>query len=431
MHQDTYIFQFSTKKNLLIFFITFSIFIGARLNNRGMIAFGIFFFIILLLTKIYTKFIYKGISIQREHYPRCFEGNKINVLLKLSSKSNLPIFMLEIVDSFPPGNEYFKNNLVPHILNKNHHYLLQYTEQCSRKRGLYVLGPIKLFCADPLGVLPQALEITEFTKLLVYPQAVDLQYFNVLWKGTLFHVGLETLLKSGRSEEFTGLRDYQRGDSLNLIHWRSTARHQKLLVKDFREDVQTEVSIFLDLFRLSLSGLGDITTIEYIIKSAASIARISIELGHFVQVFNLSESPEYIPLGSGIGHLTMILDRMTFFKAKGEGSFENLFKYNTTLCKSGSTVVLIAAATNFSHAHITDVLRNLIFRKIRVIVILIDDRTFIKLWKEQEITHIKAKPIEEIAKLLILDGCAVHIIAKDDDLKEKLGLRVETIENVF
>ena len=410
--------------------MTISIYVGFRIGNRPLIAYGLFFLVLFIMSNIYSSMLLKKIFLKREHYPRCFEGNDVAIDIKIETESTIPAFMLEITDIFPPGHEYKTHHLLPFIFNRNNQYQIQYRGNCSRRRGLYILGPIKLSCADPLGIFPRSVELEEFTRLLVYPQAVDLRYFQVLWKGTLLHVGLETLLTSGRSEEFIGLRDYQRGDSPNLIHWRSTARHQKLLVKDFKENVQTEVSIFLDLYRLSLSGLGDVTTVEYIIKAGATVARISIELGHFVQVFALCEEIEHIPLGGGTAHLINVLDRMTFFKAKGEGSFEDAFKQQSYLCKNGSTVVLIAAGTNFSHSNLKNTLRELISRKIRVIVILIDDRTFIKLWKEQEMLHVTAAPIDEIAKLLILDGCAVFVIGKDDKLEEKLGLPVETIETV-
>lgn len=428
MFADEYIFQFSTKKNYLLFIITFSIFLGSRLGNRLMIIFGVTMLSVFIIARICSARLFNRINIDREHYPRCFEGNSLEVELSLRTDSAFPIFMLEVIDTFPPGNEYRIHNLIPYKFDRKNHFSVQYRDVCTRHRGLYVLGPIYLKASDPLGIFSQTIEGKIFTNLLVYPQALDLQSFKVLWRGTLFHVGLETLLKSGKSEEFIGLRDYQRGDNLNMIHWRSSAKHQKLLVKDFRENVQTDVAVFLDLFRLSHSGLGDITTTEYIIKAGATVARASVELGHFVEIFGLGENLEHITSGGGINHIINILDRLTFFKAKGEGSFEEQFTKSSALCKHGSTVVLIAAATNFTHSNIKDTLRKLIGRNIYVIVILINDRTFIKIWKEQEVTHSKAAPIEEIAKLLILEGCAVYIIGKDDELDKKLDEKADNLE---
>jgi uncharacterized protein (DUF58 family) len=45
-----------------------------------------------------------------------------------------------------------------------------------------------------------------------------------------------------------GVREYLSGDSLNQIHWPTSVRHDRLMVKEFDQDPQTDIWVFIDTF---------------------------------------------------------------------------------------------------------------------------------------------------------------------------------------
>ena len=80
---------------------------------------------------------------------------------------------------------------------------------------------------------------------------------------------------SGRSRRRpwpTTVRPYAPGDSMNRIHWRSTARHGEIQVKEFDLEQTADAWIILDLQRSVQTGRGDESTTEAAIRAAASIA---------------------------------------------------------------------------------------------------------------------------------------------------------------
>ena len=101
-----------------------------------------------------------------------------------------------------------------------------------------------------------------------------------------------------------GVREYAPGDSLSRIHWPITVRKDKFMVKEFDQDPQADVWIFLDGEKLVQSKLPDppqpkliyslwalgqeyhVTlpqdTFEYAVSVAASIAHYFLKRGEAV-----------------------------------------------------------------------------------------------------------------------------------------------------
>ena len=89
------------------------------------------------------------------------------------------------------------------------------------------------------------------SRIIVYPPTVPIHRFATPI-GTLS--GGEAVRRRAHfvTTNAAGVRDYQPGDSFNRIHWRSSARKDRLLVKEFELDPLADVWIFLDLSRGSL-----------------------------------------------------------------------------------------------------------------------------------------------------------------------------------
>src|SRR5690606_31015882 len=71
-----------------------------------------------------------------------------------------------------------------------------------------------------------------------------------------------------------GVRDYAYGDSFNRIHWRSTARKDKLVVKEFEIDPLVDIWIFPDFSAGALTEAEGLQRTEpngYILPSQPGI----------------------------------------------------------------------------------------------------------------------------------------------------------------
>jgi uncharacterized protein (DUF58 family) len=171
---------------------------------------------------------------------------------------------------------------------------LSYMANCY-KRGLWTLGPVLLISQDALGFFKMKKTIDTFSEILVYPRLFRVFAFPPLAKGSISWMGVETAKISGDSHEFFGVREYQKGDALSRIHWPSTAKHNRLIVKQFERSAVEEVTVVLDLKKGHDIGTGKDTTLEYAVKIAGSIARYLLNEGAFVQIIGYGKEAIMLP----------------------------------------------------------------------------------------------------------------------------------------
>jgi len=146
---------------------------------------------------------------------------------------------------------------------------------CAR-RGVYRAGPVRVTTGDPFGLFRLTRDFGERHQLLVLPRPEELPYF---WSpvAQLPGEGIVRRRTHYVTPNASGVREYYPGDSYNRIHWRSTARLGRLMVKTFEMDPTSNVWVLLDLDGTVQAGEGDESTEEYGVRIATSLAY------HFVQ----------------------------------------------------------------------------------------------------------------------------------------------------
>ncbi len=136
------------------------------------------------------------------------------------------------------------------------------------RRGLYELGPAQLQATDPFGLLRFVRRFGTRTQVTVYPEVFDL--WGLSFRGQSRETG--TLGSSAQQwgDEFSGLREYRRGDDRRHIHWKSVARTGELIVKEFAQDAPRRQTVILDLHR---KAGAPATEVEDAVSAAGSILR--------------------------------------------------------------------------------------------------------------------------------------------------------------
>ena len=415
-------FALFTKRNGLAAAALYALFFGALDGNRALISLAVMLGAILATGYWLSRGLLDRFGAERQHYPRCLEDETLWVDLRLWNDEPRPALMLEIMDRFDPSLRWRVRALIPEPVAPGEEAVLSYRRGCEKRRGLYVLGPLRLSAADPLGLFPRQREIEAFSELRVVPRSVQLERFEALGRGTHFGVGQETARKAGPGEEFFELRDYRRGDSPRRIHWPSSARRGRLLVKDFNVNVSTEVAIFVDMTRLAHTGVGDVTSAEWAVKACVSIAEAAIAQQHRVGLFLVGRGVEELPFGGGPVHLNEILDRLTLARVGGESDFAQAVAGQLHRVRRGATAVFILTATRVNPEGMEAILRHLLFEGIKAVVVAVDDTTFLKIWREQERQQAEAQPLERLAARFALAGAQVYRLAKGDDLRQRLEL---------
>ena len=136
----------------------------------------------------------------------------------------------------------------------------------TQKRGVVKVGPVSVVRGDPLGLFERAHRRDDPVDLYVHPRTV---LFDGQSLGYLRDLeGLPAADLSRDDVSFHALREYQPGDDLRHVHWRSTARTGTMMVRQYEETRRSHFVIGLsrsladyatpDDFELGVSAAGSI-----------------------------------------------------------------------------------------------------------------------------------------------------------------------------
>jgi uncharacterized protein (DUF58 family) len=142
-----------------------------------------------------------------------------------------------------------------------------YTYQLgSDTRGRYTVGPLRVRVADSFGLVSITRAFTSTSVLTITPRLIPLARppLGGYWLGDSEH-GRRSIAASG--EDDVAPRAYRTGDSLQRVHWRSTARYGELMVRREEQYWRNTASLFLDTRRASYSS----PMFELAVTAAASI----------------------------------------------------------------------------------------------------------------------------------------------------------------
>jgi uncharacterized protein (DUF58 family) len=95
----------------------------------------------------------------------------------------------------------------------------------------------------------------------------------------------EKVQQKGEGTEFEALREYRPGLDIRFIDWKHSARHRKLLCKEFRTERNHPVVLAFDTGHLMIEPLGGIPRLDHAISAALRLAWIALRSGDLVGVY--------------------------------------------------------------------------------------------------------------------------------------------------
>jgi uncharacterized protein (DUF58 family) len=262
------------------------------------------------------------------------------------------------------------------------------------QRGDYVLGPTILHSGDLFGLFEFQNLIPHQKHLLVLPYITELDSFP-------YPPGL---LPGGKAQRFrsldvtphaSGVREYVPGDALKRIHWPSTAKKNKLIVKEFEQNPRASVWILLDahkkvhfelpyelqypkvdqfwLWRHRQDVALPPASFEYAVSISASIGRYFIRKGKEVGLVCAEKKLHILAAEHGERQLGKLLELLAFLKPEGGMPLQGLVASQSPHISRGSVVVLITPLCDDGLLNCVD---QILRRDLRPIVVLLDGQSF-------------------------------------------------------
>ncbi|HWC69501.1 MAG TPA: DUF58 domain-containing protein [Acidimicrobiales bacterium] len=227
--------------------------------------------LIVLGAAVLTPRIAAAIELERRVARRFVErGDRVDIALEAIAARSLPPI---------PATDHLAGMAVPLIippLQPDQPVTITYTIKALR-RGVFQIGPIREERHDPLMLSVRRIDHPIYDELWVHPVLHD---FRVGSRGQrVLEAQVRVLAPSDDLQaEFRTLRDYVVGDDIRRVHWASTARTGRLVVRDNLQRRRPTLYVVLDT---SMEHLSE-PLFEEAVEIAASLAVHSFENGSTV-----------------------------------------------------------------------------------------------------------------------------------------------------
>jgi uncharacterized protein (DUF58 family) len=328
-------------------------------------------------------------NIHRDSALRLSVGEVFDETLMLDNISVLPRPWVQIVDgSTLPGHhaDYVAS------MGGRQRVIWRASSTC-RQRGQFQLGPISACSGDPFGLFRRRICLTHPHRILVLPRVYPLTQF-ALFNGGLPGRGRSSQRALQATTNVTGVREYLTGDAFSRVHWRSSARHNKLMVKEFDLDPAVDVWIFLDLQESVQVGDGEQSTEEYGVTIAATIAHYLLRQSFAVGMIVNSGQWAVLSLDRGERQIERVLELLTIVSAGDGPSLRESFVLDGFQF-GRNTVAIVITPSNACDWH--EGLQLLQRRGVQVSVVGIDATSF------------DGRPPEQ-DNLALLEGVGISVV---------------------
>lgn len=335
----------------------------------------------------------RGITIHRTTPTRRSQvGQYIEEMFEVANLSFLPKLWIELRDE--STLPWHRASRVISALRRHRTQRWVVRTLCTQ-RGRFRLGPLTLLSGDPLGIFHTQRALAESSYVIVYPLTLDITSFepsvSELSGGEARHRRTYQI-----TTNVAGVREYAPGDSFNRIHWPTTARLRRLMVKEFELDPTADIWIYLDLAAATVAALPwsppepepsifasagrrhwqlelPPSTTEYGVTAAASLARYFIARNRAVGMNSRGRTREFVQSDRGERQLNKFLEALAVVEGVGDLRFADLVVTDGVRLNRNDTLLAISPDPSRDWAVALQMLQR---RGVNSIAVVIDGASF-------------------------------------------------------
>ena len=181
-------------------------------------------------------------------------------------------------------------------------------------RGSFLIERLYFDWHSPFGFWIHRDHRTVHCEVRIYPNLLleGKQIAHFLKRGA---IGMHAQAQIGRGREFEKLREYERGDGFDEIHWKATAKRRLPVTKVFQLERAKEVYLALDTSRLSARSLPEIFALDSPHKTTTHLDRaISTALLFCVAAERQGDRFGLISFSDKVDHLVKARSGSSHFK---------------------------------------------------------------------------------------------------------------------
>lgn len=291
------------------------------------------------------------------------------------------------------------------------------------RRGHYRIEPMTVRTGDPFGLFESSASVGSATTVIVYPATEPLPRWR-LPPAVVEGTNMDPERSIQTTPLVTSIRDYVPGDAFNRIHWRSSARHQELQVKEFELEQTADVWLVLDLDRRTHTGWGDDATIETAVRVAAAVSSRALVENRAMAVATEGQRRIILPVDRGPRQHQKVMQLLAAVQPDGVTPLRDLLTDTLPRLRRGMTAVAITASLERDWVRPLAALRG---RNVSVVVCLINSlahelvgRAALGTTMPDEVRHERARSFRAVRHELAEQEVRTYVLVPGVPLGDQL-----------
>lgn len=286
--------------------------------------------------------------------------------------NRLPKFMLDIREIFVPHGP---DNRVSINLAPGDVYTWDSSVRFTR-RGRYSLDTFRITSSDPFGLFSLKRTFGAPQNIFVYPRLVELPHFQPESHYQPEH-GAGRWMRNETGTIVGRVREYTSGDTLNHVHWPSTAHAGNLMVKVFDPDRRRyfggSTRVVMNMHREAYPAGDGGETADMAATIAASIIKKYTAAGKQLGLLASGDLQCNYPSITGNDQFTGAMESLSLIQPDGELPLDNFISQQQGQFEPDSIVIIITTSSDKSLAPALGELRH---RRCVPIVIMLESAGF-------------------------------------------------------
>lgn len=193
-------------------------------------------------------------------------------------------------------------------VNRGHTLFYDYTVK-PFKRGRFRFDSTTLIIRSLMHFWEFRLTCPVHSEVNVYPDFVAISgYLELAAKQHTAQLGMKLVARRGAGLEFEQLREYRLGDPLNHLDWKATARHQKLISREFQDERDQLICVLLDTGMTMRMRDGELTSFDHALNALILLGYVSLHQGDSIGVQFFGYSNKWLAPVKGTNSINKLLN---------------------------------------------------------------------------------------------------------------------------
>jgi uncharacterized protein (DUF58 family) len=248
------------------------------------------------------------------------------------------------------------------------------------RRGSFEMQVVYLRVRSLLGLWQRLLRYDAANTIHVYPDMQQLGEYAILARtNRLSLLGVRRTRRIGQDNEFERLRDYTPDDNYKHIDWRTTARRNRLTVKDYQSSQSQRIIFMLDCGRMMTNLSSGSSLLDHALNAVLMLSYVALRQGDSVGLIAFSDTIHgFVPPRGGMSQMNQLLHAcFNRFPRLVESRYDQAFLYLSAQCRKRALVVLASNVIDEVNANqVEQYLTRLAGKHLPMAVLLRDHRLF-------------------------------------------------------